>query len=79
MSMSVRDLIDVLKALYPSICIDAIINLSKFDNLEDVLAWVKDNRTELKNSVKAKTISVAVIPGAGFPFNSTPIISGKRI
>lgn len=42
--MLTRDLIDVLKALYPSICIDAIINLSKFDNLEDVLIWVKDNR-----------------------------------
>ena len=41
--------------------------------------YAPTTRSLRKNSVKARTISVAVMPACGFPTNSTPIISGVRI
>ena len=32
-----------------------------------------------RNSVSASTMSVAVMPGAGLPVSSTPMMSGRRI
>ncbi|MNC33686.1 hypothetical protein D3C75_820900 [compost metagenome] len=41
--------------------------------------YAPTTRSLRKNSVSAKTISVAVMPALRCPTNSTPIMSGRRI